>query len=181
MKRAVVLLLLLGAAAAVGSTVTAPAGVAIAALAASLAGWWSLRRVKAHRRRDAVQRLRGMTPARFEHEVGAWFSRAGFVVEHRGRSGDHGLDLVAFRGGDVVAVQCKRYAERQPVTPAQIRELYGAAAAIGATRALLVTTGRFSAAGASWAQSLTGAPRLTLVGPERLDRRPGAINEWLSS
>lgn len=120
--------------------------------------------LRRHRRRNTLAHLREMTPAAFERAVAGWFAREGWLVEHRGRSGDHGIDVLAFHGEELIAVQCKRYAEGTAVSPAQLRELYGAAVAAGATRALLVTTGRVSQAAAEWAAGLRSAPpRLDLV------------------
>lgn len=111
-----------------------------------------------------------MTPSAFERAVAAWFARDGWIVEHRGRSGDRGIDVMAFRGGESIAVQCKRYGERGTVSPAQLRELYGAAVAAGATRALLITTGRVSHAATEWAETLKGAPaRLDVIAGEAVE------------
>lgn len=103
--------------------------------------------------------LHSLSPHAFERAVGAWLARDGWLVEHRGGSGDEGLDLLAFHGEQLVAVQCKRYAATAAVTPAQVRELYGAAVAVGATVAVMATTGRVSAASRAWAAALpTGGP-----------------------
>jgi len=133
--------------------------------------------LRRHRRNRTLDGLRAMTPATFERVVGAWFARDGWLVEHRGRSGDDGIDVLAFHGGELIAVQCKRYAEGTAVTPAQLRELYGAAVAAGATRALLVTTGRVSRAALRWAEDLPLAPpRLeVLEAPEVVDLAAGRL------
>ena len=120
--------------------------------------------LRRHRRNRTLEGLRAMTPAAFERTVGAWFARDGWLVEHRGRSGDHGIDVLAFHGDELIAVQCKRYAEGTAVTPAQLRELYGAAVATGATRALLVTTGHVSRAALQWVGQLpTVPPQLDVI------------------
>ena len=98
--------------------------------------------------------MHSLSPHAFERAVGAWLARDGWLVEHRGGSGDEGLDLLAFHGEQLVAVQCKRYAATASVTPAQVRELYGAAVAVGATVAVMATTGRVSAASRTWAANL---------------------------
>ena len=121
---------------------------------AAVAGW---RVARARRRRARLRTIGGLhslTPAAFERTVGAWFAREGWVVEQRGGAGDQGIDLLAFRGGEVVAVQCKRYGPATAVTPAQVRELYGAANGVRATAALLVTTGRLSRAAKQWVATL---------------------------
>lgn len=136
------------------------------------AGWGLWRLAQAQRRARRLRTLAGLRaldPAAFERAVGAWFARDGWVVEHRGGPGDQGIDLLAFRGGDVVAVQCKRYAASGRVTPAQVRELFGAASAVGATRAMLVTTGTVTRAGRAWLEQVAASrPSLELVEGDRL-------------
>ncbi len=151
------------------------ASAAPVALLVALRTTLSLRR---HRRSRTLDGLREMTPAAFERTVGAWFARDGWLVEHRGRSGDHGIDVLAFHGDELITVQCKRYAEGTAVTPAQLRELYGAAVAAGATRALLVTTGRVSRAALQWAEQLpTAPPQLdVLAGPDVVEMAAGRLH-----
>lgn len=179
MTRLAIVVLIGAVLAAILAPVAWPAVVVALAAAGVLMARATTRVVRA-RRATSVERLRRMTPGRFEREVGAWFARDGWVVEQRGGKGDQGLDLVAFHGERVVAVQCKRYAAGAAVTPAQVRELYGAATAIGATHAILVTTGRFSSAASTWCASLPGAPRVALVGADALAARPRSVVAWLS-
>jgi restriction system protein len=127
-------------------------------------------RVRRHIRRRAAVRtvdgLRLLHPDDFEAEVGRWLRRDGWQVEHRGGTGDGGIDIVARRGKETLAVQCKRYAETAAVSAAQVRDLYGAAVAEGSTRAVLITTGRVSRAAASWCEALPEAPAFQLFDAE---------------
>jgi restriction system protein len=135
-------------------------GLAIAAGLASFgAARWSRRRAA----RRSIEGLRRLPPGDFETEVAGWLQREGWRVEHRGGTGDGGIDIVARRKQATIAVQCKRYAEHATVSAAQVRELYGAAVAEGATAAMLVTTGHISAPAHSWAESLPDGPALRLV------------------
>jgi restriction endonuclease Mrr len=153
-----------------------PAGLRAAGIAVLIlvAAWGALRlalALRRFRRRHTLSALRELSPAAFERAVAAWLARDGWLVEHHGRSGDHGIDLLAFHGDELVAVQCKRYAESAAVTPAQVRELYGAAVAVGATRALLVTTGRIGPGGVAWRETLDGlVPTLEFLDGEALAR-----------
>ena len=127
------------------------AGIGLLVLATA----WRVHR--ANRRRHAhrtLEGLRALEPAAFEAEVARWLRRDGWSVEPRGGTGDGGIDIVARRRGEVLAVQCKRYAESAAVAAAQVRDLYGAAIAEGATGAVLVTTGRVSGPAVAWAESL---------------------------
>lgn len=153
-----------------GRDETRPIAAAILALAGAASMAWFAAALRRRARRRTLDRLRAMTPAAFERTVAAWFARDGWLVEHRGRSGDHGIDVLAFRGRETVAVQCKRYAGAASVTPAQLRELYGAAVAAGATGALMVTTGRVSRAAAAWAANLPGTPaQLDVIAGDQLE------------
>lgn len=137
---------------------------ATVALAGLITGRWSRRRAA----RRSVEGLRRLPPGDFEAEVAGWLQREGWRVERRGGTGDGGIDLLARKRGGTLAVQCKRYAEHATVSAAQVRELYGAAVAEGATGALLVTTGHVSAPARAWAESLTEGPELVLVDAARV-------------
>jgi restriction endonuclease Mrr len=135
--------------------------LAVVAIGGAARGAFALQRWRQRRTLDGLRRL---DPVAFEQAVAGWFRRAGFDVEHRGQRGDHGIDLLATKGAEIVAVQCKRYAPEIAVRPAQVRDLYGAAAAVGATRAVLVTTGRVAAGAETWRQRLPQqAPVLELL------------------
>jgi HJR/Mrr/RecB family endonuclease len=56
-----------------------------------------------------IQRLHGLSPDAFEEWTADRFRELGYAVHRTGRSGDHGIDLVATRWGEVAIVQCKRY------------------------------------------------------------------------
>jgi len=128
------------------------------------ADWNRRRTVVAAAGRPALGRgLRKLHPGDFEAEVAGWLQREGWSVERRGGAGDGGIDLVARKRGETLAVQCKRYAERATVTASQVRELYGAAVAEGATGAMLVTTGRVSKVAREWCEGLPSGLRAVLV------------------
>ena len=63
-------------------------------------------------------------------------------VNLRGRSGDQGVDILAERNGERVAIQCKKY--KGVVGPHEVRALMGAMGLADAQRGLLITTGMFS-------------------------------------
>ncbi len=116
----------------------------------------SLLRRRAARR--TLEGLRSLHPDDFEAEVAGWLRRDGWQVEHRGGTGDGGIDILASKRRETLAVQCKRYAESAAVSAAQVRDLYGAAVATGATAAVLVTTGRVSGPAVAWAETLPPGP-----------------------
>ncbi len=115
-----------------------------------------------------LEGLRALPPAEFEARVAAWLERDGWRVERVGGPGDGGIDLLARRGKDLAAVQCKRFAGSAAVGAGAVRDLYGAAIAAGATVALLVTTGRVTAPAKAWAGRLSQGPRVTLADAGRV-------------
>lgn len=126
---------------------------------------WGIRR----RKLRTVEGLAELHPTRFERTVGGWLARAGWLVEQRGGTGDGGIDLLAFRDGRVLAVQCKCYRPDRAVAATALRDLFGAATAMGATSAYLVTTGRVSAPALEWAAGIPPGPTgLVVVNGETL-------------
>lgn len=111
---------------------------------------------------DLCARLQKMNGVEFEHWTADLFRQAGFRVEVTQASGDHGVDLWAHTGADLVAVQCKRWADTvgEPI----IRDLYGAVAAANAKAGYLITTGTFS----TQAQQFAEGKMLFLVGLDQL-------------
>ena len=138
-------------------------GIAVLAVAGFIALYQSGRHIQRRRRVRAVEGLRALSPEEFEAEVARWLRRAGYHVAARGGTGDGGVDLIARKGRETLAVQCKRYAAHAAVSAAQVRDLYGAAVAEGSTCALLVTTGRISNAARLWAAALPGSVRMHLL------------------
>lgn len=50
-----------------------------------------------------------MTPADYEHLVGEYFRRLGYRVTVTPASNDHGIDIIATRGNEKIAIQAKMY------------------------------------------------------------------------
>jgi restriction system protein len=107
--------------------------------------------------------LMELAPRQFEKHVALIFTLKGFRVRHRGKSGDHGVDLeVRPSTGRLGVVQCKRY--RSTVGEQVVRDLYGTMLHERAAHAFLVTAGKISAAARSWAEEKP----ITLVDGSRL-------------
>lgn len=117
---------------------------------------------------ESPELLRVTSPARFEEIVGELLARFGFAVEHVGRSGDGGVDLVAIQDNLFSAtrqiVQCKRYNHKVGV--AFVRELYGVKTDLRASKAVLVTTSSFTKGALEFAER--NAWELQLVDFDRL-------------
>lgn len=97
-----------------------------------------------------AEELITLSPTDFERRIVNLFEAMGYVVEHTGRTGDHGIDLVAtnnaaITGGKFV-IQCKRYAEGNNVGESEVRDLYGVVSHERASKGILVTTSDFTSA-----------------------------------
>ena len=111
----------------------------------------SYRKVRRIRGARSVEKLRELTPTEFEQAVGEIFKAAGYKVTHRGKSGDHGVDLIvkSKKAGKWI-VQCKQ--RKGLVGEPVLRDIFGAMHHEKAQGAAVVTTGRFSRPAIAWAE-----------------------------
>lgn len=92
-----------------------------------------------------------LSPKAFERYVANLFRQKGYAVTLRGRSGDHGVDLLVRNGaGRRAVVQCKRY--QNTVGEETVRELMGTMLHERAAHGFLVTTADISDAARAWAE-----------------------------
>ncbi len=106
--------------------------------------------------------LKRMKPTNFELAVASLYSKLGFKVYVTPTSGDQGIDLVAVKDKERIAVQCKRYKRLVPVS--QVRDFYGSF--VGTyTRGIFVTSSAFSRATQDWTGEREG---LELVDGQQL-------------
>lgn len=96
-----------------------------------------------------IETLRLLPPQKFEELIAVYFRQYGYQVDHTGRTGDHGVDLIVQTpdNGKWI-VQCKRW--KGAVGEPLVRDLYGAMFHEGASRAFLMTTGTFTQAATAW-------------------------------
>ncbi|MEO7719363.1 MAG: restriction endonuclease [Capsulimonas sp.] len=112
----------------------------------------------------SLETIRSLSWPNFERLVGEAYRRQGYSVEELGGSGpDGGVDLLLLRSGEKVVVQCKRWKNRT-VDVRIVREIYGVMVAEGATAAIVVSSGRYTAPAMDFAR---GKP-LTLVDGDAL-------------
>jgi hypothetical protein len=101
-----------------------------------------------HRHDDALSRVSWEA---FERLVADHYRGAGFRVEHVGTGGagtnrtDGGIDLKLFRDQEIVLVQCKHW-NCWKVPHNDVHQLIGVMHTAGATGAIVVTSGEFTAA-----------------------------------
>ncbi len=83
-----------------------------------------------------------MTPEQFEHHVACLYSDRGYQTYVSPLSNDWGIDVIAKKGDEKIAIQVKRYGgTTRKVNRRMIMELYGASAYQDCTSAVLATDG----------------------------------------
>lgn len=106
--------------------------------------------------------LKRMKPTNFELAVGSLYLKRGYKVYVTPTSGDQGIDLVAIKDKERIAVQCKRYRKTVPVS--QVRDFYGSF--VGTfSRGVFITSSAFSQSTLGWAEERQG---LDLIDGEQL-------------
>jgi restriction endonuclease Mrr len=106
--------------------------------------------------------LKRMKPTNFELAVASLYLKLGYEVYGTPTSSDRGIDLVAIKDKERIAVQCKRYKRTVPVS--QVRDFYGSF--VGTySRGIFVTSSTFSKSTREWAEERQG---LELVNGQHL-------------
>lgn len=85
-----------------------------------------------------------MSGYEFEHHCALLLRESGFEVTVTQASGDQGVDIVAKKNGDVMAVQCKR--QESPVGNKAVQEVSSGRRHYGAHYAVVVTNSTFTQA-----------------------------------
>lgn len=107
---------------------------------------WGLKPV-ANRHSDDLSRIDHVA---FERLLADYYRDQGYVVDHCGAAASHsrfdgGIDLKLRKGTEFILVQCKHWNAKQ-VTHNAVHELLGIMVNEGATGAIVVTSGEFTAA-----------------------------------
>ena len=113
-------------------------------------------RASSSHRAPTLEDLLALSPGEFEDEVARLLERQGFQdVQRVGGAGDLGVDIVCrAEAGNLVAVQCKRYAPDNPIRSPAIQTFFGMVVRRRAHRGLYVTTSRFTDVAATLAAEL---------------------------
>ncbi|MEX5710643.1 restriction endonuclease [Parafrankia sp. FMc6] len=147
---------------------TLPAGILVVLAAVGVVLVVRARRIREIGRRAAVAAIDALNPTEFEHHVADLLKRDGCLqVRVVGGRGDGGVDVLAHTPRMArIAVQCKHY-PRGAVGPSAVRDFNGCAwTDHRADIALLVTSGRFTAAAADFGHR----HRIQMVDRELLTR-----------
>lgn len=81
-------------------------------------------------------------PRAYERLVASILEAEGYTTQLGSYVGDGGIDIIATRGAERLAVQAKMYGDGRPVNRHMILELHGAAACADCTGAVIATDGR---------------------------------------
>ena len=124
---------------------------------------------RAHEIRMLTRNLLSLPPGEFEEYVGGLFKLEGYKVLHVGGRGDYGIDLVMFKDGVKVVVQCKRYSPEHKVGAEEIRAFVGAMVRAEARHGIFVTASDFTAGAYMEAEASLGMGfKIILVNGDRL-------------
>ncbi len=135
-----------------------------------------------------------LTPQEFEEYVSFLLQELGYRTQRRGWFGDPdgGVDIDAWRDGQYVIVQCKRYGRGKEVGNQYVLHLVGAVEVEKADKGFLVTTGNFTRAAvskaigtkveligpsvlAAWQKEAKVVPYLPMARPVPADSCPGPV------
>ncbi len=118
-----------------------------------------LRRERPDARMAQVDAMSGVE---FENHVAGRLRRAGWQVRFTPAIGDYGVDLIADRDGQSVAIQCKRHGKSVGV--AAVQQVVSGALHHGCTRSIVVSNQEFTTA----AKQLAYTHRCQLIGRKAL-------------
>jgi restriction system protein len=113
---------------------------------------------------SGLREVDAMTGVDFENYVAARLRAAGYRVSLTKVTGDFGVDLIASKGGERVAVQCKRHGQR--VGPAAVQQVVAGAAMHRCSATMVVSNQEFTVG----AIALARVHSCELVGRSRLPR-----------
>jgi restriction endonuclease Mrr len=99
-----------------------------------------------------VNAMNDLTAYQFEVLCASFFESKGYIVEIVGGVGDFGVDLIAQRGSEVLAVQVKRYTGN--VGPSAIQQVHAGGAYKGCNACAVVASSYFTPAATEMAKRL---------------------------
>ena len=82
-----------------------------------------------------------MTPKEYEQYIASIFQNQGYNTLVTPYSNDWGIDVIAIKGKEKIAIQAKMYGNKRKVNRAAIMQLYGAMAYQDCTKAVIATDG----------------------------------------
>jgi len=87
-----------------------------------------------------------MSPFDFEDFVANLFNTIGYETEVTKKTGDYGIDVIAKKEGEIMAIQCKKYQEGNHVSNREVQRLLGSMQLkdLKANKGILITTSDFT-------------------------------------
>ena len=82
-----------------------------------------------------------MTPKEYEQYIASIFQKQGYKTTVTPYSNDWGIDVIAIKGKEKIAIQAKMYENKRKINRATIMQLYGAMAYQDCTKAVIATDG----------------------------------------
>ena len=95
---------------------------------------------------DLDNNFKRMSPFEFEHFISKLFKAMGYKTTVTKKTGDYGVDVIAEKDNDKIAIQVKKYNLGNPVGNREVQMLLGAMQKQGvkATHSILITTSHFT-------------------------------------
>ncbi|MDT5132453.1 MAG: restriction system protein, partial [Mycobacterium sp.] len=126
--------------------------------------YWAEARHEARYLRSGLREIDTMTGDDFEHYVAAKLRAAGYRVAATRATGDFGVDLIARKGKERIAVQCKRHGRR--IGAAAVQQVVAGSRLHGCTSTMVVSNQEFTPA----AIELAHVHSCQLVGRQQLPK-----------
>jgi restriction system protein len=113
-------------------------------LAGAIFGIFLALLLRRERRGASITAIDAMSGVEFEGYVAGRLRRAGWQVRFTPTVGDYGVDLIADKDGQSVAIQCKRHGKSVGV--AAVQQVVSGALHHGCTRSIVVSNQEFTTA-----------------------------------
>lgn len=84
------------------------------------------------------------SPFEFEEFIGRLFQKMGYIVDVTQKTADYGVDVVARKGDEAIAIQVKQYAHGNNVGAKDVQQILGAMWRFKANQSIIITTSGFT-------------------------------------
>jgi len=90
------------------------------------------------------QNFQNLSPYEFEEFIAEMFKKLGYRARKTSNSGDYGVDVIAEKNGEKLAIQVKRHKVSNKVGSPTVRDTLGSKHKIDADKTMIVTTSYFT-------------------------------------
>jgi restriction system protein len=90
--------------------------------------------------------FKNISPYEFENFIARLFTAMGYKTQVTKKSGDYGIDVIAKKDNDIIAIQAKKYHDGNPVGNRDVQRLLGAMQLkdVKANHSIMITTSHFT-------------------------------------